>query len=254
MIKENMQHYAFHENVWGYKKRIDTMLTEIKQRSAPKESFTILDVGCGNGALVTLPIAEAGYKILGIDLDPDSIDIANQLNSSPNAEFRVCTLEALPANSFDFVICSEVLEHITEYNEFISELHRVAKKGATIFITVPNGWGPFEIERFVFERSGLLTIPRLLRNKLQKRPANEYANSTENMDCGHVNFFRYNRIKKAIENRFAVEKSYHSTFLSGPVTNILFKNSSSFLHWNATFSNKLPHFLSSGWYFVCKKT
>ncbi len=249
-----MQHYAFHENVWGYKKRIDTMLVEIKKRSLPTENFKILDVGCGNGALVTLPIAEAGYNILGIDLDPDSIDIAQRLSAGTKAEFRVCTLEALPSESFDFVICSEVLEHITEYNEFISELYRVAKKNATIFITVPNGWGPFEIERFVFERLGLLTIPRKLRDKYKKNPTQEYANSTENMDCGHVNFFRYNVIKKAIEKRFTVEKSYHSTFLSGPVTNILFKNNQNFLRWNATFPAKLPHFLSAGWYFVCSKS
>jgi hypothetical protein len=104
----------------------------------------------------------------------------------------------------------------------------------------------------IFVRSGLLTFPRWLRDKIKGRTSS-YANSTENMDCGHVNFFTFNRMYNALAKHFTIRRVHHTTLFSGAVSHILFKNNAEFLRWNSTVIDKLPHAMSSGWYFVCSK-
>lgn len=247
---EDYQHFMRKENVWGYKKRFDTILSTIQEHCKDINDYRIIDVGCGNGAIVAVPLAERGYKVVGVDFDPISISKAKELASSTNAEFFVGMASDFVDQKFDFVICSEVLEHVHDYQPLINDLKNLVKEDGIVFVTVPNGWGPYEIERLIFERSGLLSFPRYLRNKL-KGDKITYTNSTENMDCGHVNFFTFGKITKALMNDFIIKKVFHTTLFSGPVSHIVFKNNESFLKWNSTFVNTLPHFMSSGWYFVC---
>ena len=42
------------------------------------------------------------------------------------------------ANSFDFIMLSHVVEHIPEPLEFLQLVHRLLKKGGTVYIEVPN--------------------------------------------------------------------------------------------------------------------
>ena len=43
-------------------------------------------------------------------------------------------------NTFDAVICSEVLEHLHEYNDAVAEIRRVLKPGGKFAATVPHAW------------------------------------------------------------------------------------------------------------------
>ena len=248
----DFKHYMTHENVWGYKKRFDTILRTVEECAVGKKEFRIIDVGCGNGAMVAIPLAEHGFNVFGIDFDPISIDKANELAKNIPAKFAVGKASDFADTKYDFVICSEVLEHVHEYNALIDDLAALVKDDGTVFVTIPNGWGPYEIERFIFVRSGLLTFPRWLRDKIKGR-ASSYANSTENMDCGHVNFFTFNRMYNALAKHFTIRRVHHTTLFSGAVSHILFKNNAAFLQWNSTLVDKLPHAMSSGWYFVCSK-
>lgn len=55
-------------------------------------------------------------------------------------------------NSFDSIICTEVLEHIAEPNMAIKEMHRVLKEKGYAYITVPMSWSlhyePYDFYRF----------------------------------------------------------------------------------------------------------
>lgn len=246
-------YYSYTENVWGYKKRVDTFKRVIQDYSKTN-SLTphILDIGCGNGALVTIPLAALGFPILGIDPDIESVQRAQELNSHANCEFKALLSNEIDA-AFDIVICSEVLEHVHDFVGLYEEIVRLLKPGGLAIITVPNGFGPFETERLIFERSGLLTLPRLLRDKIKGQHHQTDTSSTVNMDCGHVNFFTFGRIHTLLSSKLTVVKSINSTFLSGPVTNILLGRNTDFLAWNSKVSEALPRFLSSGWYFLCTK-
>ena len=102
----------------------------------PEGTSSILDAGCGAGALLTTLDKEKKWDLTGIDLSEQGINyIKNNLNL--NASVGSVTDIDFPDNSFDVVICSEVLEHlhINDIVKALSELQRVAKHA--VIITTP---------------------------------------------------------------------------------------------------------------------
>ena len=92
------------------------------------EGDTVLDIGCGNGAL-TYDVAKKAGQVVGIDLNEKSISLARQRYSRGNIEY-ICgnVLNDLPDERFDVVILSNVLEHIDERVEFLKRLRAMAPK------------------------------------------------------------------------------------------------------------------------------
>ena len=43
-------------------------------------------------------------------------------------------------DTFDLIVCSEVLEHLHEYNNAVVEINRVLKPGGKFFASVPASW------------------------------------------------------------------------------------------------------------------
>lgn len=111
-----------------------------------KPGMRVLDAGCGNGrhlrALANLP----DLIIFGIDRNPS--DVAEALKTlknmtSPLSHDVLVTcgdITALPfeSESFDCVICSEVLEHIPEHEAALQELVRVLKPNGNLVVSVPR--------------------------------------------------------------------------------------------------------------------
>lgn len=100
----------------------------------------ILDVGFGLGYGITILSINAS-SVAGIDVDRNCVDYCKGALIDRNP--KITTLahydgKIIPfeRNSFDIVTCIDVLEHVKDYNEFLSELMRVAQKG--VFISTPN--------------------------------------------------------------------------------------------------------------------
>lgn len=89
---------------------------------------TVLDIGCGNGAL-TYDVAKKAGQVVGIDLNEKSISLARQRYSRGNIKY-ICgnVLNDLPDERFDVVILSNVLEHIDERVKFLKRLREMAPK------------------------------------------------------------------------------------------------------------------------------
>lgn len=101
------------------------------------EPESILDVGCGEG-LVMKKIREKydDINITGLDISKENLDISKILN--PDAKLVLGDIYSLPFenNSFDLVICTEVLEHLKGPNKGLKEIRRVSKSNSVI--SVPN--------------------------------------------------------------------------------------------------------------------
>jgi ubiquinone/menaquinone biosynthesis C-methylase UbiE/predicted nuclease with TOPRIM domain len=100
---------------------------------------TILDVGCGFGALVHALLRE-GIDARGIDIAPVAIDHANTI--APD-RFQVGSILGLPFpdHSFDTLVCTDCLEHLDEADVPLAlrELARVARKNVFVIVsTVPD--------------------------------------------------------------------------------------------------------------------
>ncbi|MFH1785017.1 MAG: class I SAM-dependent methyltransferase [Candidatus Micrarchaeota archaeon] len=102
---------------------------------------SILDNGCG-AAVVSRILAKNGYKVTGFDI---SYAIIKKIPKQRNLKLIVGDSDTLPFpdNSFDCVICSEVLEHIKDNGPSIKEINRVLKKGGIAIITIPN-WSCYD--------------------------------------------------------------------------------------------------------------
>lgn len=93
----------------------------------------ILDGGCGAG-LVTIPLAEAGYDVIGVDQSTSSLSVARQRARSPRATFQKADVENLSFAdvSFDAVLLLDLLEHVDDPRKTIAEAARVLRPGGVL--------------------------------------------------------------------------------------------------------------------------
>jgi len=109
----------------------------------------ILDVGCGEGRHIfgSLQNFKDVYCV-GYDQDIPSLNICNDgleffkeldTGSTIFVQGSVYTLP-FEDNSFDLVFCSEVLEHLENYDHAIQEIYRVLKPGGFFLPSVPSFW------------------------------------------------------------------------------------------------------------------
>ncbi|WP_176793820.1 class I SAM-dependent methyltransferase [Rhodospira trueperi] len=84
------------------------------------EGETVLDIGCGNGALALSMAERAGALVTAIDLEAVHIEAARRNHAHPNITYVVGdALEEIPNDRFDTVVMSNVLEHLPERPAFL---------------------------------------------------------------------------------------------------------------------------------------
>ena len=106
---------------------------------------SILDLGCGHGALI-YHARRAGYtNVAGVDRSPQQVAEAKRLGIEGVIEGDILEyLGATPNVSQDVVISFDVIEHFTrdELLPFVDEVRRVLKDGGRWIIHTPNGESP----------------------------------------------------------------------------------------------------------------
>jgi ubiquinone/menaquinone biosynthesis C-methylase UbiE len=106
----------------------------------PHQAQTILEVGCGNGYLC-LELARDGHEVLGIDVSPDIIEVAElSLAAHPQPSgfgslrylcADVNTWQASEAR-FDCVIFNRSLHHLSARQQTLAQVQRLLKPGGRI--------------------------------------------------------------------------------------------------------------------------
>ena len=144
----------------------------------------ILDVGCGEGRHVNAAALENVAEVVGLDLERESLEAAREDHAeyvAPESDVPVSFLSGdalrLPFadGAFDVVCCTEVLEHIPDYESALDELRRVCRPGGALAVSVPRE-GP---ERVCWALS------------------DEY----HRVEGGHVRIFDREELRDAIERR-----------------------------------------------------
>ena len=130
--------------------------------------MTVIDVGCGRGAMFSsevpanlrnlLKIQGKVKRVIGLDPDPcvaehpylDERHVINPLGAWP-----------LPGSSADMIVCDWVLEHIREPAQFASEAERVLRPGGWLCARTPNRYG--------YVGLGARLIPSLLQSFILRK-------------------------------------------------------------------------------------
>ena len=105
----------------------------------------ILDLACGYGRF-SIPLAEQGYSVYGLDITPNFIEraINEAKKRNLNIEFRIGDMKNIPYAdcSFEYVICmwNAFSEIPTEHEQIavIGQIYRVLKKAGTAIIEMRN--------------------------------------------------------------------------------------------------------------------
>lgn len=230
-------------------KRLDFIVDSIL--SINNKSISVLDIGCGNGN-ISMALGVVGFNVKGIDIDKTSIDTASQKNTLPNVKFEVYDANSFSIdNSFDAIVCSEVLEHLDKPWELVESIYRILKPGGVFVATVPNGFGPREV---------LITKPMqwLHRKNLDKSIVSfkrmlGYANATmqsSNADLTHTQFFTVSQFSKMLHGAgFKKVKWDNADFVERIFPYSWFTRRIYFLQkLDCAFANYIPKQLTSGFY------
>ncbi|TGY88284.1 SAM-dependent methyltransferase [Marinicauda algicola] len=117
-----------------------------------EDGMRVLDLGCGRGRhLHAFYWHDKALDVVGLDLDFNDLNAAIdgffELPPPPpeparSAVFTVGDAGRLPFadDSFDRVICSEVLEHLPDVEAALAEIDRVLKPGGRFALSVPRYW------------------------------------------------------------------------------------------------------------------
>jgi len=111
-------------------------LQELMEQAAPK---SLLDVGCGEGVLVhQWALQMPDTRIVGIDLEEESIQAGWAERQAPNLEYRTMLAQDLPfaQNEFELACAIEVLEHVPDPEHTVAEMARCAERH--LLVSVPR--------------------------------------------------------------------------------------------------------------------
>jgi ubiquinone/menaquinone biosynthesis C-methylase UbiE len=162
------------------------MLTIDFEKFGIEDGDRILDLGCGVGRHVITSYTLKNVQAVGLDLCHNDLltaqsrfseEFEESQNSGKSFGLAVGNALSLPFadDSFDKVICSEVLEHIPEYQSVLKEIRRVLKPGGVFAASVP---------RF---------FPEWVCWKLSEDYHNE--------EGGHIRIFNADELQTAIEDQ-----------------------------------------------------
>jgi SAM-dependent methyltransferase len=208
-------------------KRIDKLskseiFKEAKYISHFNDNGKFLDVGCGLG-LGLAYAQKLGFKLYATEFDQNAIDF---INTNFDAECFLGDLKnaKYPNNFFDLIHVSHVIEHVTDLNEFITEIKRVLKKDGFVCIGTPDSssllYKLYNNLMFLNFR-----VPKIIdgiehtfifSNKLLSNLANKYnfeivEHYSEGMGESMSNLFSYKisifkKIKRLIQNFFKINQ------------------------------------------------
>ncbi|MFT6209621.1 MAG: SAM-dependent methyltransferase [Bacteroidia bacterium] len=126
-----------------------TELSELYQKIPHTVKY--IEVGCGEGLITNLLMdIKPPDTSFAIDLDP--IEVADAQTNNPECEISVASIYDIPfdSDSFDLVVCCEVLEHLKDPAKAIRELHRISNKYALLSVPQEPLWRAMNMARLKY--------------------------------------------------------------------------------------------------------
>jgi SAM-dependent methyltransferase len=245
--------------VYGHVKRLHW----IRDRLQPTD--LVVEFGCGTGYMLTLPLRAWGYDVRGVDLDAASVtrgrEILTAAGQPPDA-LQAVGLHDLEG-ALNIVIASEVLEHLDDaaLAEALALIHEQLPPGGLLLVTTPNGYGWFELEATLWQRTPLGWVFRLgpvrgLLHRMRRRLAGAYldaAHPSTVADSPHLRRFTLRALRRTLASAgFVVESATGSVMFCGPFSHALLTGVQPFMRWNARLGDRFPA-LAAGFYVAARR-
>ena len=115
---------------------LEFILMKVRQKNAKK----ILDFGCGDGRLVKELIHEDENETYGVDISKKALTLARLFCKDENNKIFFEGINNLNQTDFDFIVATEVLEHIheDELPGVLKDISEIIKIDGHFLVTVPS--------------------------------------------------------------------------------------------------------------------
>jgi len=133
------------EKYWDKREQVDKQIVRREKRinyrmnliaEELEDNSTILDIGCGNGDLLSIiHKKQPNAKLLGIDISSDAVN-KTQMKGFRAIEVDITQINLRELGSYDYIIMSEIIEHISNPERIILDIKKITRK--KIIITTPN--------------------------------------------------------------------------------------------------------------------
>lgn len=116
-----------------YAAKRDAILELVRGRHAD-----VLDVGGGPGRMA-VPLSER-HRVTLCDLSRDMLAVARARDGGERLRLATADARSLPfaTNSFDYVLCIDVLPHVPDPRPALAEARRVLRPGGTLIVDSTN--------------------------------------------------------------------------------------------------------------------
>jgi glycosyltransferase involved in cell wall biosynthesis/2-polyprenyl-3-methyl-5-hydroxy-6-metoxy-1,4-benzoquinol methylase len=244
------------ENVYGSLERLKWIWEHTTRFDNPR----IAEFGCGTGLMVTVPLQLAGLNVQGWDIHEPSIRFGQEHAESWKFDpecLQVGDFFEQPEDSlFDIIIATEVLEHVDDsiWDSTVTQLLKQIAPGGTLLITVPNGWGDFELEALLWRTikkaitvahcwplaNPMLMGARKAKRFILRRSIRDHdfvaRNTLADSQSPHVQFFTRRTLRNRIESLGATCIDTQGTgLIAGPFSDGLLSG----FPWITSFNNWL---------------
>lgn len=169
------------------------MRTVDLERMRLRDGDVVLDLGCGHGRHAHALYYHRRLHVVGVDLRLADLQETRRgfgtfpdMDPNSHRAYSLASASALclpfTGASFDAVICSEVLEHITDYHMALNEIRRVLKPDGYLAVSVPRRWPEwvcwkFSPNGYACEPGGHIRIftANILRRDIEQRGLRLYS-------------------------------------------------------------------------------
>lgn len=166
------------------------------QTSKVLSGIDCLEIGCGAGIL-TEALARLNANVVGLEPSESLAEVAKKhANKNLQIEYICSTIEdhcLSNKDKYDFVVCSEVLEHIIDKKSFLEASIKCLKPGGSFFVTTFNRTTASLIGGVFFAEYIFKLLPQDTHDWNQFISPTELENMLKDLNCQTVliNGFRY---------------------------------------------------------------
>lgn len=161
-----------------------------------------LEVGPGAGGYLPV-LASNATEVVAADIEDAYLDQARRrVESIPSLTCIKDDITAtkLPPDSFNLILCTEVIEHIANSEAALAGLHRILLPGGTLILSTPQRYSPLEVCAKIAFLPGIINLVRWIYREAV-------------IETGHINLLTETELKAQIlDAGLTIRAQYKSGF------------------------------------------
>jgi SAM-dependent methyltransferase len=183
---------------WLHVSRREHIERALRRAAAERPPARALEIGPGSGIYLAL-LSELAEMVVASDIEAVFLERARAISARrANIEVVLDDIVAsrLEDESFDLVLCSEVIEHIPDPGAALASMRRILRPGGRLILSTPHRFSPLELAGRVAFLPGVVDVVR----RIYREPI---------LPTGHISLMSAAEARRRLAAAgFSVERSW----------------------------------------------